>query len=181
MIHNSDLAVMRAGKDTTVVLRGAAFTNQSGGYLYQSDIRLTAADGSSVTLAPDIIIDQGALAVTIPGKTRPGNYRLRLTKAGFTSNPAVISIVPDVRIGRAIYRGTVVILGSGFGGYAKGSVTSVTATITAGSGRRATNRTVEAKIVSWSATRIVAYFGMCPREVTVNSVFGSAKSAVSKG
>jgi hypothetical protein len=180
MIYNSDLAVMRAGKDTTVVLSGAAFTNKSGRTLYESDVRLTAADGSSVTLAPDIIIDQGALAVTIPGKTRPGNYNLRATKAGFASNPAVISIVPEVRISRATYQGTITILGSGFGGYAKGSVTSATATITTVSGRRTTTRTVEGKIVSWSDTKIVADFGVLPSQVTVNSVFGSARSVVSR-
>jgi hypothetical protein len=172
--------VIRAGKDTMVVLNGAAFTNKLGSTVYESDVRLTAADGSAVTLEPDIVIDQGTLAVTIPGRTPPGNYNLQATKASFASNPAVISIVPVVRISRATYQGTVTILGSGFGGYAKGSATSVTATATTVSGRRATARTVEGRIVSWSDTKIVADFGTLPVQVTVKSVFGSATSQVSR-
>lgn len=179
-VYNSDTAVICAGKDTTVVLNGAAFTHQQGGIVYESDIRLTAADGSAVTLEPDLVIDQGTLAVTIPGNTRPGNYNLQATKANFASNPVVISIVPVVRISRATYQGTVTILGSGFGGYAKGSATSVTATITTFSGRRTATRTVEGKIVSWTDAKIVADFGTLPVQVTVKSVFGSATCRVSR-
>jgi hypothetical protein len=133
-----------------------------------------------VKLEPDLIVDQGTLAVTIPGNTRPGNYNLQVTKADFASNPAVISIVPVVRISRASYRGTVTILGSGFGGYAKGSATSVTTTVSTVIGRRTTTRTVEAKVISWSDTRIEADFGTLPGQVTVKSVFGSATATVSR-
>ena len=115
-----------------------------GGTLYESDIRLTAADGSSVILEPDLILDHGTMVVTIPRNTRPGNYNLRAVKAGFASNPAVISVVPWVRISRAVYQGKVTILGTGFGGYAEGSATSVTGTITTGTGRRTTTKTVTA-------------------------------------
>jgi hypothetical protein len=163
-----------------VILSGAAFTNTIRDSLFESQVRLTAADGSSVTLKPDLVIDQGSLAVTIPGSTRPGNYKLRATKADVASNPAVISIVPVVRIGRVVYRGRVTILGSGFSGYAKGSRTSVTGTIASGSGKRAATKTVTAKIISWSDTQIVADFGLLPQQVTVNSVFGRATSPVAR-
>ena len=51
-----------------IVLDGAGFTNTTGGTLYESNVRLTAADGSSVTLEPDF---QGPAAggldpVTVP-------------------------------------------------------------------------------------------------------------------
>jgi hypothetical protein len=179
-VYSSDLAVVRAGTGAMIVLDGAGFTNTMGGTLYESDVRMTAADGSSVTLEPEIILDQGTMAVTIPRKTRPGNYNIQATKAGLVSNPAVISVVPVVRISRAVYHGKVTILGTGFGGYAKGSATSVTGTITTGSGRRATTKTLTATIASWSDTKIEADFGTLPRDVTVNSLYGSAKSAVSR-
>jgi hypothetical protein len=163
-----------------IVLDGAGFTNTTGGILYESDVRLTAAGGSSVTLEPEIILDQGTMAVTIPRNTRPGNYNMQATKAGFVSNPAVLSVVPVVRISRAVYQGKVTILGSGFGGYAKGSATTVTGTITTGTGRRAVTKTVTGKITSWSDTKIEADFGTLPRDVTVNSLFGSAKATVSR-
>lgn len=179
-VFNADASTIPAGKATMVVLSGAGFTNQQGGKVYDSDVRLTAADGSSVTLEPDLILDEGNLAVTIPATTRPGNYNLQATKGKIASNPAVISITPKVSISRATYQGRVTILGSGFAGYAQGSTTSVTATIVTGSGRRATTRTVEGKVVSWTDTKIVADFGAIPQNVTVNSVFGTARGAVSR-
>jgi hypothetical protein len=179
-IYSIDPAVVRAGRDAMVIVYGAGFISSEGGTLSEADIRLTAADGSSVILEPDLILDHGTMVVTIPGRTRPGNYNLRAVKAGNVSNPAVLSVVPWVRISRAVYQGRVSILGTGFGGYVEGSSTTVTGTITSGSGRRATTKTVTATIVSWSNSKIVADFGTLPRDVTVNSVFGSAKSAVSR-
>ena len=159
-----------------VTLTGASFTNTMGTTLYESDVALTAADGSSVMLTPDIILDEGTLVVTIPGDTAPGNYHVRAVKDEFASNPAAISIVPAVTITTAIANGPVTLTGSGFGGYAQGSGTTVTGTVTRGPGKRA--RTVEATIISWSDTEIVARFRTIPRTVTVHSVFGSATSRV---
>jgi hypothetical protein len=74
----------------------------------------------------------------------------------------------------------VTIRGSGFGGYAAGSGTSVTGKVTTGRGKNKTTTTVEAAIVSWSDTKIEADFASRPDEVTVSSVFGSATSEVKK-
>jgi hypothetical protein len=179
-VYNADLATIPAGKDTTVVLSGAAFTSQNGGTLYEADVRLTASNGSSVTLQPELVIDQGAMAVKIPRTTRPGNYKLQAIHGNVASNSAVISVSPVARISRATYQGKVTILGTGFAGYAKGSPTSVTGTISTGSGKRVVTKTVEAKIVSWSDTKIVADFGVLPGKVTVNSIFGSSTASVSR-
>jgi len=136
-----------------------------------------AADGSSVTLTPDAI-SQSALTVTIPGTTAPGNYNLQALKADAASNPAVITVKPKVkiaRVARATGKSTLTIRGSGFGGYAAGSGTSVAGTLASGS--------VEAAIVSWSDTKIEADFGdgAIPDDVTVNSVFGSDTAQVARG
>jgi hypothetical protein len=174
-IYSSNRAVIRAGTNAAVTLNGSAFTNTIGSSSpLDSDVALTAADGSSVTLPPDSI-QEGTLAVTIPADTPPGNYDLQAVKGGFASNPAVVSIVPEVIITDVTSDGAfVTITGSGFGGYAAGSGTSVTATI--GKGKKKT--TVGATIVSWSDTLIEADFGTTPKEVTVNSVYGTATSEV---
>jgi len=179
-INWSDQSVVRGGKSTTLLLSGEAFTNTTAGKSYQPDVRLTASDGKSVTLQPDLVLDQANLAVTIPARTAPGNYSLRVVKGDVASNPVVISVSPTVRVSRAIYQGQVTILGQGFGGYAKGSSTSVTGTVSRGSGRRATAQTVQAEVISWSNTKIVVDFGALPDQVTVNSVFGSASAPVSR-
>jgi hypothetical protein len=175
-VYGPDRAVIEAGTDTAVILTGSSFTNVMGDTQYTSQVALTAADGSSATLTPDAM-DQGSLAVTIPGDTAPGNYNLSAVKAGSASNPAVISIKPQVTITGATGKKTVTITGSGFAGYAAGSITSVTGS--KGKNKKK-NGAVEGAIVSWSDTKIEAEFKKRPKEITVNSVFGSATSKVSK-
>jgi hypothetical protein len=179
-LYNSDIASVPAGKDTIVVLNGAAFTNTANGTEYEADVVLTAANGTTVTLEPELVLDEGSMAVKIPAKTRPGNYRIQAVKGEMASNPSVITVTPTPRISRATYRGAVTILGTGFGGYAEGAPTSVTATVTSGSGRRTSTKQVQGKVVSWSDTKIVVNFGTLPRQVTVNSVFGTANASVSR-
>jgi hypothetical protein len=179
-VYRPDRRAIDAGTDTAVTLTGSSFTNVTGSTQYGSNVALTAADGSSVLLTPDLM-DQGSLAVTIPGDTAPGNYRLQAVKADVASNPAVISIRPGVIITGATGNDTVTINGSGFGGYAAGSGISVTGTITTGKGRNKTTTTVEATVVSWSDTTIEAEFSSRPKAITVNSVFGSATADVGRG
>jgi hypothetical protein len=173
-IYNADRKVIKAGTDALVILSGASFRNMADGVPFESEVVLTASDGSSVTLTPDAITDEGIL-VTIPGTTARGNYTVQAVKNGnVKSNPVAISIIPEVTISSATADGLVTIKGNGFGGYAKGSGTSVTTARTWGWGRWARTTAVEASVVSWNDTEIVANFGSAPKEVTVNSVFGSA-------
>jgi hypothetical protein len=162
-VHAADRKVIDAGTNTAVTLTGASFTNITGANQYVSDVALTAADGSSVTLTPDLL-DQGSMSVTIPGETAPGNYDVRAVK-------------------EAAGGSTVTISGSGFAGYAAGSGTSVTGTVTTVRGGRKKTKTVDAAIVSWSDTAIEADFGVgtIPNAVTVNSVFGSDTSQIRRG
>jgi len=178
-VYGTDVGSITAGTDTTVVLTGAAFTNYAGPTLYESSVALTAADGSSVTLTPDLM-DQGLIAVTIPADTAPGNYDLQAVKDEFKSNPAPLSIVPKVAITRALANGPVTIRGQGFGGYAEGA-TFVSTTVVGKAKRRngKRKRTTEVgTIVSWTDKKIVAQFASSPDKVTVHSIFGDASSAV---
>jgi hypothetical protein len=178
-VYSSDSPVIAAGTDAGVTLIGSSFTNITVLTAFLSDVELTAADGSSVILTPDAV-ELGALEVTIPGDTAPGNYDVRAVKADVASNPAVISVKPKMKITGATGDAILTIRGSGFGGYAAGSGTSVTGTVTTGKGRNKTTTTVEAEIVSWSDTKIEASFASRPDDVTVSSVFGSATSEVKK-
>lgn len=168
-------ATITAGTDTSVLLTGAALTNTAGGVAYRSDVMLTVADGSTVILLRDSI-NEGTMKVTIPAGTPPGNYLLRAVKTDRSGNlvegnPVGVSLVPQVSITSATWDdATVTITGSGFRGYAAGSGTSVTGTGRGGNDKRK----VEATIVSWSDTEVVAGFDSCPVDVTVHSVFGSS-------
>ncbi|MHB8864920.1 MAG: hypothetical protein ACYC6N_21135 [Pirellulaceae bacterium] len=173
-VYSSNVASMRAGSNATITLKGASFTNTLGTTLYESDVALTAADGSAVVLTPDIILDAGTLVVTIPGHAAPGNYNLQAVKGEFASNPAVISILPTVTITSALANGSVTITGSGFGGYGQGSGTTVTGNVLSGRVRGTRKKTVQGTIISWSETKIVARFRETPQTVTVHSVFGHA-------
>ena len=170
-----DLKDIRAGTTGSITVRGSGFTNVSGITNYESQIMLTRPDGSSEILKPDSL-NQEVLSVTIPGNTAAGNYKLRASKDEFTSNPSVISILPQVTITHATRVGqkTLIIKGSGFGGYAKGSGTAVSATKSVKSGRKL----IEAKIRSWKNTRIQATFRTSPPKITVRSVFGTASHRV---
>jgi hypothetical protein len=171
-VYGADRTVIVAGTDATLVLTGASFVSTMGNTVYEAAVKLTADDGSSVTLQPEVVADEGMLAVTIPGTTAPGNYRLRALKVDLASNPAVISVVPKARISRATsVRKTVTITGSGFAGYAAGLGTSVTGTTSKG-------RTVKGTIVSWKEGKIVANFSSLPSRVTVSTVYGRATSSV---
>jgi len=176
-IRRVDRAAVADGADTVVSLSGSAFTNIAGETKYTSEVTLTAADGSVSVLAPDRL-DESSLEFTIPGETAPGNYDVRAVKDGERSNLAVISIRPQVIIVEATGRKTVTIHGSGFGGYAEGSGTAVTGTRTSVPGWHRRTPIMEATIVSWSDTTIVAEFRSPPNQVTVNSVFGTAQTKV---
>ncbi|MHB8971575.1 MAG: hypothetical protein ACYC3X_18415 [Pirellulaceae bacterium] len=174
-LYNTDVASVSAGKAATVLLSGAAFINTANGNkLYESNVRLTAEDGTSVTLQPDVILDQGNLAVTIPAATLPGNYKLQAAKGDVASNPVVLSVIPVVTITKASGTGPVTITGRGFGGYAVGAGTTVTGTISGGRVRGAQTRTIQGTIISWSDKQIVARFREVPQTVSVHSVFGNA-------
>lgn len=167
-LHSVDKTVVSAGRTTPVILLGSGLTNTAGSATFDSNVILTGADGSTVTLSPVMLLEN-LLAVTLPADLAPGNYDLQAIKAEFVSNPAVVTVVPQVRITAASGDKTLTITGSGFGGYAEGSGTSVTA------------GSAEATIVSWSDTTIVADFASTPSEITVTSLYGSATAEVGGG
>ena len=170
-IANADALYMTAGTDTQFTLTGGAFTNMVGTYEWYSDVRLTAADGSSITLTPDSVSPL-SLIVTIPGTTATGNYTLQAVKGNSAaSNPVAISVRPEVRIDRVTNNGeTYTITGTGFGDTPPaGAEEYLNVQINGG----------VADVISWTDTEIVASvsgYGAADEgdTITVNALFCNA-------
>ncbi len=163
-INNSSQLVFAAGTDTQVTLTGTAFTNMMGTTQYTSDVTLTAADGSSVLLAPDSIT-QGELTVTILGTIAPGNYILRAVKDDAVSNPVTLSITPKVVITDVGCRqGIITITGSGFGDAPPDGAEEYINVEVDG---------VPVEITSWTDNEVKVSVSSCSGTVTVNALYGS--------
>ena len=172
-LHNTSVSSLTAGQAASVLLTGAAFSNTVGTETYTPSVELTSNNGTSLVLTPDLISDQGKLAVTIPASLPAGNYFVRVVKGDMESNPTKLMVVPNVAISSVQINGLMVTIdGRGFGGYASGSGTKVTAV--AVNGRTGRLVTIEGVIRSWSDGRIVASFRYTPKSLTVTSVFGTA-------
>ncbi len=177
-IGGTDVLSATAGTDTTVTLTGYALTNLNleDSSQWTSDITLTAADGSTVTLTPDSI-SSNQLTVTVPGTTAPGTYALRAVKGPYAkSNPVVIAVVPDIVITNVNCdrkKGVLSVGGSGFGEKPAGTDGYINVKVN--------GQTV--KITFWSDTRITASVSSCPGNaaVTVNALMGSTTTGNSSG
>ncbi len=164
-----------AGTDTGITITGAAFTNTEqtpeGPVTLESEVVLTGADGTAVTLVPDAI-SESSMDVTIPGTLAAGNYTLRVRKVSNDSNAVNIALIPPVTITDHTCnrkQGVLVINGSGFGDKPEGTDADINVEMN--------GQTVD--IISWTDTRIKASVIRCPRNaiITVNALFGSAKSS----
>lgn len=102
-----------------------------------------------------------------------------------TVNAAAASLdspLPAVVITEAAAEGAMVTIhGTGFGGYAVGSITSVTGAVTTEENPDAGYDDLEGTVISWSNEMIVAEFAALPRRVTVMSVFGTDTEEVVQG
>ena len=161
-IVSVDPIIIAAATPTQVTVTGAVLTTAVPAA--SSDIRLTAADGSSVTITPDsITVD--ALTVTINAPA--GTYALQAVKDGEASSAIAITVVPDVAIADIMCSkclGTMTITGVNFAEKPAGTdeVISVTE-----DGR-------PLNVISWSDTEITVSGARCRGDVVVEGVFGSS-------
>jgi len=177
-----------AGVDTAVTVTGAALTNttqgQYGPIVVASNVVLTAADGSKVTLTPGTVTET-TIDVILPATLAAGNYELRAVKGLWASGPIVVAVKPAVTIDSATCSdGNVVILGSGFSqnidatGSGTGATQIVTTTVGKGRNKTTTTATEPCSINMWTDTDIEADCGTCGGTIEVNSVFGSDTAVV---
>jgi hypothetical protein len=163
-----------AGTDTGITINGSAFTNYVMGSLVTSNIELTAADGSKVTLIPNTI-DVNTISVTIPGTLAPGNYIVRAVKGLNSSNAAGLAIVPAVTITDVDCnkkKGVLAVNGSGFGTKPEGTDADISVEVN--------GQNVD--IISWGDNLIKTSVSKCSDKdtVTVDALYGSATSGNGK-
>jgi hypothetical protein len=163
------------GTETTLTLSGSAFTNTVGTVVLDSEVVLTADDGTTTTLTTNAISDS-SMDVTIPGTLATGNYIVRAVKDSNDSNAVNIAVIPAVTITDDACnrkKGVLTIDGSGFGTKPEGTDADI-------------NVEVNGKVVdliSWSDTQIKASVSSCQKNatITVNALYGSASNSDSGG
>lgn len=139
---------LEANKSTAMTLTGASFTNVGGNSVtYNPTVAIRNAT-TSLTATPTSFTDS-EIQVIIPALPE-GTYDLRVTKEGVQSNLAKLIVIPEVGIKTAVLSSnkTVTIVGSGFGMMPPEDYKS---------GIGVFAGTTQAKLLSWSPTKIVAY------------------------
>jgi hypothetical protein len=165
VIYSVNNTIITEGTETDLILTGVGFTNQNllGGTM-QSNIILTAMDGSTLTLIPESIT-QTSISVTVPGNLMTGHYKLTAFKANKHSNAKTLCIIPDVRIINAACTGGIITLtGSGFVDSPPESAHEFIYVEENGN-------TLECE--SWTDTEIQVSGANCSGEIKINSLFGS--------
>ncbi len=171
-VSSLDATKVTGGVATTITATGNGFTNTVIGIGGEeigvtSNVKLTAADGTSVELIPSSIT-ASTLEVEIPADLAPGNYDFRVVKADKTSNAVNLSVVPAMANQSLFCRGTsVTIEGTGYSQYVDA--------LNSGTGLVATSRTgaeIDCSVRTWTDTSISATCSECPSSVTVNSIWG---------
>jgi hypothetical protein len=160
-IGNAAPASITAGTPTQVTVTGAALISDSAA----SDVRLTAADGSSVTIAPDSITGD-ALTVTI--NAAAGSYTIQAVKDGEASNAVALSVMPQVAITDmdcSKCLSTMTITGVNFAVKPAGTDEDISVTE---DGR-------PLNVISWSDTEITVSGARCRGDVVVNGIYGSSE------
>jgi hypothetical protein len=167
------------GTETTLTLSGSAFTNTvqtpDGPFALDSQVVLTAEDGTSTTLTTNTISDS-SMDVTIPGTLATGNYIVRAVKGSNDSNAVNIAVIPVVTITDdtcSKKKGVLTINGLGFGTKPEGTDADINVEVN--------GQTVD--LISWSETQIKASVSRCSKNatITVNALYGSAFNSDSGG
>ncbi len=152
-----------AGTPTAVTVTGAALTTAVPEAA--SDVRLTAADGSTVTIVAPDSISEGSLTVTI--NAAAWLYNLQAVKDGEASNAVGIAVLPAVAITEidcSKCLGVMTITGANF------------AEMPAGADE--INVTEDGRVldvIEWTDGMIKAAGARCRGDVTVNSVYGASQ------
>lgn len=162
---------LAANKTAALTLTGASFTNIGGDSVTYNPSVVISNDTTSKTLTPVSFTDS-EIQVSVPGLL-PGTYNLTVVKEGVKSNLSKLVVFPELAIKTAALssKGTATITGLGFG---------ATPPADYNSGLGVFVGTTPAKVISWSATKIVATSPAIKAgaEVTVKALNGSVSKSV---
>ncbi|MHB8811461.1 MAG: PKD domain-containing protein [Desulfobulbaceae bacterium] len=172
-VGNISTYTATAGVETLVTLTGSAFTNTvqgpEGPIEVSSNVVLTAADGTKITLTPSMITES-SMNIVLPATLTAGNYELRAVKGSSTSNPMVMAVIPALTIDSAICSNNIVVVsGSGFKQYVDANNSGTGVRIAGGN---------KCSVNSWTDTLIEADCGTCSGTVEVSSIFATASQQI---
>ncbi|MSN26305.1 MAG: hypothetical protein GJV46_10615 [Geobacter sp.] len=162
---------LAANKAASLTLTGASFTNVGGDSVTYNPSVTISNDTFSATLTPASFTDS-EIQVNVPALLE-GTYNLTVIKEGVKSNLAKLVVFPELAIKTAVMasKNTVTITGSGFGMVPPADYNS---------GMGVFADTTQARILSWSPTKIVASSRAFATgaEVTVKALNGSVSKIV---
>ena len=161
---------LAANKAAALTLTGFSFVNVSNGITYNPSVTISNAT-TSVTITPASFTET-EIQVIIPALLQ-GTYDLTVVKGDVKSNLAKLVVFPELAIKTVVLASsnTVTIAGSGFG-------TTPPADFKSGLGVFV--GTTQARIISWSPTKIVASSPafVAGAQATVKALNGSVSKAV---
>lgn len=162
---------LAANKTAALTLTGASFTNIGGNSVTYNPSVVISNETTSKTLTPVSFTDS-EIQVSVPALL-PGTYNLSVVKEGVKSNLSKLVVFPELTIKTAALssKGTATITGLGFG---------TTPPADYNSGLGVFVGTTPAKVISWSATKIVATSPAIKAgaEVTVKALNGTVSKSV---
>ncbi|UCD34944.1 MAG: hypothetical protein JSU90_11730 [Nitrospiraceae bacterium] len=175
VIDRADIVNVLAGTDTQITLTGTGFVNTMNGVTYSAIVSLSGSTGIPVQVTPESV-SESTLVFTVPGTTAAGNYEVRALKEDKQSNPAVISIVPDVTITFMkcdTKARLLTINGMNFGDQYSGAENYINVEVNG----------VVVTPLSWSNTQIVVPVADCRLEplTQVKALYGAEERLCSKG
>ncbi len=171
-ISGQNSKVFTAGKAATLIITGNSFVNvgDDGSTTYNPVVTLTSS-GITTTLTP-FSKTVSEIQVALPSTLPIGVYEVRVDKNGTVSNLAKLVVAPELAITSAVLSSqTLTIVGKGFGSAPSADFKSRLNVSVNG---------VQAKVISWSDTKIVATSANAGagKTVTVNTLYGPAASNI---
>lgn len=162
---------LAANKTAALTLTGASFTNVGGNSVTYNPSVVISNDTTTKTLTPVSFTDS-EIQVNVPALL-PGTYNLTVVKEGVKSNLSKLVVFPELTIKTAVLasKNTATITGLGFG---------ATPPADYNSGLGVFVGTTPAKVISWSATKIVATSPAIKAgaEVSVKALNGTVSKSV---
>ena len=163
-------SVVTAGQSVTLAINGESFSNQDAmGNTYNPVVTLTNGQGT-ITVTP-FSVTTSEIKVLLPAMQQ-GVYELRVDKSGTVSNLTTLIVAPKQALKAATLSGsTLTITGAGFGTTPSAEASKLLGVFVG---------PVQARIVSWSDTKIVAsspVFGG-GKTVTVKTLFGPVDGTI---
>lgn len=173
VIKSQSQLVIASGLPTTLTLNGVAFTNLGADMVTPFNPEVEITNGTTTQRIVPFSITESEVKISVPALAQ-GNYDVRVFKGTTQSNKAVLSVVPKVQIASAVLgsRSSLTITGKNFGSAPPAGVTSGLGVFVAGQ---------PCKVVSWSATKIVASSTRftAGAQATVKSINGTVTGTIS--